>query len=383
MRVDDAPDLEARAVEGLNGGALTLSLAEGRQSVPLDELRRIELAGRQVRPAEFALKLWARPGQVFYAKGLEADAQGRLSLHGEGWQASGLPLSDVRAVATWDFLREPSPKNVRQFAEVLRQPPADADLLVVVAEGREHRLRGRVPLLDPEGVRAAFEEKESHLAWSRIRWLVLSAPAGDEPAGRFRLRLTDGSVIVVDEIRWEGSDVTAARGPATVQLKADGLVQVDASSERCRYLSDLEPVEVKLTPFFDVAWPPRPDGCVAGGPIVLEGRTYERGVGTGTRTEMTYRLGGAYTHFYATVGVDDSAGPRGHVVFAVLADGKELFRSPVMTGASPSVRVAVPLGNAEAITIVSDFGSKVRADGDFADWAEARLVRAGAAPEQP
>ena len=284
-----------------------------------------------------------------------------------------------------DFLRDAPADEVRQFQEAMRTPPADADLVMAQAEGRGHLLRGRVRAMDAEGLRALFDAAQAHLPWSRIRWLALSVPSSsieERPAG-FRLRLTDGSVVEADKLRWQGDELTGERRFAAVRVEAAAVVGLDISSERYRYVSELEPAQVKLTPVFDVAWPPRMDRCVSGGPIALGGRVYERGIGMGTRTEMTYRLGGAYTHFCATIGVDDSAAERGRVVFVVLADGKEVFRSPLITGASEAMRVAVALNNAQTVTIISDFGSDVRAEGSFADWAEARLVRAGDTPEQP
>jgi hypothetical protein len=153
------------------------------------------------------------------------------------------------------------------------------------------------------------------------------------------------------------------------------LERIDIASERYVYVSDIQPAEVELTPFLDVAWPPRMDRCVAGGPLALGERTYPKGIGTGTRTLLTYELTGRYDWFLATVGVDRAAGRRGHVVSRVLLDGKEAFSSPMLHGGSDPVPVKVELKDASRITLVSDFGSELRADGDFGDWVAARLVR--------
>ena len=48
-----------------------------------------------------------------------------------------------------------------------------------------------------------------------------------------------------------------------------------------------------------------------GGPIVLAGRTYAKGLGTNAFAETRYNLGGRYTTFTTDVGIDDSCGNGG------------------------------------------------------------------------
>ena len=189
-------------------------------------------------------------------------------------------------------------------------------------------------------------------------------------------------MLAAETLALSGDTLTAGRADTTFDVEAAALAGIEIRSEQCRYLSDLKPESIELTPFFSVAWPVRFDRCVTGGPILLDGKTYPRGIGAGTRTEITYSLDGRYAHFYATVGVDDRAGNRGTVVFRVLTDGRAIFESPVMNGRSAAVRLVVPLDGAKTLTLVSDFGSTVRADGNFADWADARLVRQISAVQQ-
>jgi len=388
LPIDDGDPIEALAVQAIAAGQAILVTPEGRRRIEVDALRRIEFVGRRDAPGEFALKMWARRDQVFMLEGLEGDGNDRVTLKGEGWEAADLSLLDVRGVAGRDFLAGGETDEQERFERALRSPPREADLVAVEANGRTRLLRGRVGSLAADGVRMAFERSDTLVPWPRVRWLVLSALPGrpEAAATRYRLSLTDGSRIEALGLAWERDEVTAASGETTFRLSADVVARIEIDSERCRYLSRLEPAEVRLTPFFDVAWQPRMDRCVNGGPLVLGGRVYETGIGMGTRTEMTFNLGGFYTHFYAAVGVDDSAGERGRVVFRLLADGAEVFRSPVMRGSSAPLRVSLPLAGADTLTLVSDFGSELRGEGNLADWAEARVVRLDAparGPERP
>ncbi|MCK4375362.1 MAG: NPCBM/NEW2 domain-containing protein, partial [Candidatus Brocadiae bacterium] len=94
-----------------------------------------------------------------------------------------------------------------------------------------------------------------------------------------------------------------------------------------------------------------------------------------TRTEMTFALGGQYSRLYATLGVDDSAGDLGQVAFKVLADGRSLHESEPLSGSDAARPLALDVEGVNSLTLVADFGSAVAASGNFADWAEARVVR--------
>jgi hypothetical protein len=120
--------------------------------------------------------------------------------------------------------------------------------------------------------------------------------------------------------------------------------------------------------------PFRRDATVDGHPFRLGGRFYERGLGTQSRTFLAYRLEPRDRRFQALVGLDDSAGPLGSVVFRVLVDGKERFVTEPMSAGDTPKAVDLDVSGARLLILVTDFGDRggVR---DVADWVEARLVR--------
>ena len=80
----------------------------------------------------------------------------------------------------------------------------------------------------------------------------------------------------------------------------------------------------------------RTDASIAGGPLRVAGRRYEKGLGTHAPGEIVYRLEKKHRLFKARVGVDDAGGPAGSVVFKVLLDGAEVFDSGLLrTGQEP------------------------------------------------
>src|SRR5205807_2281318 len=113
---------------------------------------------------------------------------------------------------------------------------------------------------------------------------------------------------------------------------------------------------------------------VDGHPLRLAGQGYDRGLGTQSRTLLAYRLSAGDRRFQATVGLDESAGPLGSVVFRVLVDGKERLVTPPMSVRDTPKAIDVDLTGAKALILMTEFGERGEIR-DFADWAEARILR--------
>ncbi|TDD47080.1 hypothetical protein E1286_18640, partial [Nonomuraea terrae] len=113
-------------------------------------------------------------------------------------------------------------------------------------------------------------------------------------------------------------------------------------------------------------------GPADGGPIVIGGRTFAKGLGTHAPANVRFYLGGRCTAFTAFVGVDDAQAARGSVRFGVLADGVERAGSPVLRAADPAYELAADVTGARYVELVSgDAGDGI--GNDHADWGEARF----------
>ncbi|WP_432753559.1 NPCBM/NEW2 domain-containing protein [Streptomyces sp. JL2001] len=114
-------------------------------------------------------------------------------------------------------------------------------------------------------------------------------------------------------------------------------------------------------------------GATDGHPLTLAGRTYEKGVGAHADSDIEVYLGGRCTAFTADVGIDDEIAGYGDVAFSVEADGKVLWTSPRLTGASATLPVDVDVTGARHVRlrITDTNGSK---SGDHGDWAAARFA---------
>ncbi len=110
------------------------------------------------------------------------------------------------------------------------------------------------------------------------------------------------------------------------------------------------------------------------GPLSVGGRKLSRGLGTRSPSRVDYRIDGLYLSFEALVGVDDASRFEGSVVFVVLVDGEERYRSPVVRGGSNGpMPLSVPIRGGKTLSLLVE-GAGDGSNDDLADWGEARVV---------
>lgn len=159
-----------------------------------------------------------------------------------------------------------------------------------------------------------------------------------------------------------------------LEVPVASLARLEIKNGRLVYLSDLSPSETRYTPYIDGTRPTRRDLAVNGQPLRLGARTYSRGLGVHSRTELTYVLGGDYGSFSALLGIDDSVGAAGSVIFRIYGDDRLLHETPMIRGGDKPVPVKLKMDGVLLLRLETDFGDEGDA-ADVADWIEARLLR--------
>ncbi len=114
-------------------------------------------------------------------------------------------------------------------------------------------------------------------------------------------------------------------------------------------------------------------GTADGRAIILNGVTYQKGLGSHSMSEIVYSIPSGCAQFFAAVGVDDEVGSQGRVQFQVWADSDLLFQSAALTGDSASISIAVTLAGQNQLRLVVTDGGDGPAF-DHADWAGARFL---------
>jgi hypothetical protein len=189
------------------------------------------------------------------------------------------------------------------------------------------------------------------------------------------LTLTDGSRLGVEGAAIdEGSVRATTRFGQSIRFPLVDLVSVHARSRSVIYLSERKPAKVVYVPYVGPARDYRIDRTVDGHFFQLAGQTYDRGIGTQSRTLMAYQIEPGDRRFQAMVGVDERAGSLGSVVFRVLVDNEERFKSPALTDRDPPNSIDVDISGGKFLILVTEFGDRGNVR-DLADWVEARLIR--------
>jgi len=95
--------------------------------------------------------------------------------------------------------------------------------------------------------------------------------------------------------------------------------------------------------------------AVDGAPISIRGRIFQLGFGTHANSKIRLVTKGM-TRFRTFVGVDDEKGksPYSSVIIRIEGDGRELFRSPVLSTTDAALAVDVDITGVSQLTLISD-----------------------------
>jgi hypothetical protein len=104
-----------------------------------------------------------------------------------------------------------------------------------------------------------------------------------------------------------------------------------------------------------------------------QGQLYKKSLYAQAETDIIYEIPDGYTHFVAAAGLG-SKQPTSSVVFRVLVDGEEVYRSDVCRHPQPVLPVVVNIEGAKTLRLATEDAG----DGlyhDYAWWGEARLLK--------
>lgn len=195
-----------------------------------------------------------------------------------------------------------------------------------------------------------------------------------------KLVLANGTRITLNAAQADANMIsgTSAFG-ASVQFPLNDVIALDIHGGKATYLSDLKPKQETVEQFGELKWLSVADRNVHGQPLRLNSpfgvQTFDKGLGTHSRTTLVYDLAGKYRRFETVVGLDAHTGKRGAVDITITVDGKEVPIDGLkrMTAQTLPKTLSIDVTKARQLTLLVDFGP----GGDVQDdvnWCDARLI---------
>jgi hypothetical protein len=261
---------------------------------------------------------------------------------------------------------------VQNHWEQLLARDSKQDLLVVRKGAVLDFLDGVVGDIDDTSVKFLLQGDDVVLKRNRVFGIIYAPSKTPQPKALVKVELEQGELLMVKRVQassdgWLLDDA----GGKSWTLPLTSLRAVDFSAGKVQYLSAMEPRGLQHTPFWGTRWELQRDRGFEGRPLMVGPRQFRRGLAMHSKTAATYRLGGEYRRFVATVGIDPEV--NGDARLIIRADGKELLAKDVVTG-DPPLPVDLPVDGVTELELIVDYGR----DLDFGDrvhFGDAKVLK--------
>jgi hypothetical protein len=229
-----------------------------------------------------------------------------------------------------------------------------------------------------------FDGSKLQVPRKKVEGVVYFHPPVALPPAVGRLTDSAGSTWALKSLRLEAGIVNlVTNGDVQHALPLNQWTRIDFSAGNLVFISDLQPESVQWQPYVEspamsptlAKWfQPRWNTSVYGGPLMLGGQSYERGLVLHSRTLMAFRLNDDFQHFLATVGVDDRFRSTGSVRLAVLGEKGTLFEQ-LIRGRDEPLDLDIDVRGVRRLQILVDFGDDRSDAGDHLNLCNARLIK--------
>ena len=291
-----------------------------------------------------------------------------------------IPIDEIVSVAF--------PARVPHGGSVSVEPPESGDRIFIERGAGIDRIDGLLVEFQQEGVQFEGRLGQRLYPWRDVAALFVeslerpeSAPE-DSAGARIVVDIFGGGRLRGHFLRLAGSRLEFRReGGAEISLPVEAIQTVILDDGSFQFLSDMPPADAgPVSPHGDelgMVWPHRVDRAVDGGPLQAGGRRWSRGIGVHAPSKLSWTLEPKWKEFRALAAVDDSVlslGSRGSVVFRVLVDGQERFRSGLVHGGNPPLAITgIDLSNARELVLEVLDGEDLWI-ADRADWLQVILL---------
>lgn len=290
------------------------------------------------------------------------------------WQRSwSLPLEQLHGLV-FDGIKA---EFRDRFETLSNRRESEDHVLVLSKDGALTDIAGRITAINNASIKLVYQEQEKSIKLDRVQGVVLAHPQANPkwngPFQTFQMASGDqlsGKLVAIEEqlLKFE-----PAWG-GVLELPRSAIEEIRGRNTKMMNLSELTPVSVEQTAYFDRLLPFLRDKAWNSRPLKVAGRTYQRGLATHSKTILIYDLGGEYAAFRALVGFDEEGGDRGRVALKILGDERELLKNPDFRATDKPLTLDLPIKGVQQLRIEVDFGEDEDV-GDRLIWANARLYR--------
>jgi hypothetical protein len=361
-------------IVSLGESGVTIASREGKkETLPLDQLVKLTRDTQGAMAAGESTQAVMLPeGDRLMRVKIDSATDSSLELKSEILGKLEVPLDGILGM----ILKVAGPGE--NFESLRNQVLFESRSSEVVWLTNGDRLEGSFLGMDDRAIKLQIAEKPVEIERSGAVAMGLD-PAlirYPRPQGAFlEATLCDGTRIGLASARLvEGNVEGTTRFGKAVRFPETALAQLHSRSPSVIYLSERKTAAAQYDSYVGPTRPFRVDRAVDGQPFQLGGQTYDRGIGTESRSLIAFRIEPGDRRFQALIGVDERAGPPGSVVFRVLVDRQERFKSAPLTDRDPPRSLDIDLAGGKVLILVTEFGERGNVR-DLADWAEARIVR--------
>jgi hypothetical protein len=345
----------------------------------LDELMLIR-TGRTVVVEKGTVRVWLSAGGQLAAAAVQFDGE-QFVLQTPAGQWTVPPEAVQGVLFNQDV-------DLSRFERALDERSADTDILIATTEQGQGVVRGLIESITDDRVVFNYEGRSRSITLERVVGLVTADLKPERPGGPTgTVRLTNGSSLTagIGDLG-EGQLMLLLPGQATIRLPESAIASISLQSDRVRFLSDLDPLEVSCNPLATPRFTWQRDLSVRGQPLRLrwpgEGgvREFSRGIGTHAECRLEFENPDGFNRFVATVGIDAETDGKGDCEVSVWGDGIRLWEAEIRGNTAP-LPVEVDISGMRRVALVVRNGRHLDL-GDHVDWAEARFLKVDQALEE-
>jgi len=368
------------ALTELTEGQVTVTTSDGPRTVAAEQLLAIRPKnGPTAEAVPVAARVWLTDGSLLPASAYVV-ADGVASVATVGGPSLKIPTAHIAEVR---FYSRDSGLDAKFDAIADRE--LTGDTLVVRRKDETGKtvaldfLEGVLGDVSQERVRFDFDGDVINVQRAKLAGLLYYHPPSDEPANVACLVETaDGTRVAARRVTLHGEQLALSiAGGGSLGIPLGAVVNLDFSGGKVRYLSDMEPLAWRYTPYIESPtaqdalarlFAPRRNQGFDGGPLTLRTSAdsgpvaYAKGLAVCSKTTLEYAAPKGYARLRAVVGMDGEARELGAVRLEIYGDSRRLFAEEICSGDEP-VPLDLDVAGFERIRIVVDYGTNL----DIAD----------------